>query len=292
MTACVVSLAVAAIFIFIYDKFFITPTEKNLKEENRRLKNEYGVLSHRLNNMLSVADRIAERDDNFYRVMMQMDPLNESRKIAGLSNENRYRQFSNLSDEKLVEELTNRMNLLEGMMVTQIQSFEQLGEALNSQQDKLSHIPAILPINITDYTMSSGYGWRNDPIMGSSKFHAGLDFAASMGTDVYATGKGKVVFAGHKTGYGNCIDIDHGYNYTTRYAHLSEILVNNGEPVIRGQLIGKVGSTGKSTGPHLHYEVRYKDEPQNPVNFYFLDVTPEQYEEMVQRAEDAGHVMD
>ena len=286
------SLLISIILIIIYSIFFVTPTEESLQEENKKLKSSYAVLSKRLDNMLNVIKKIAERDDNFYRIMMQMEPLSSSQRLSGLSNENRYNELSKLSDEKLVDELNNRMNLLEGMIAAQIQSFEQLGVTLQNQQDKLAHIPAILPINIKDYTVSSGFGWRNDPIMETSKFHEGLDIAAGMGTDVYATGEGKVIFAGHKTGYGNCIDIDHGYNYVTRYAHLSEILVKNGEPLKRGQLIGKVGSTGKSTGPHLHYEVRFKDEPQNPVDYYFLDVTPEQYDEMIQMAENSGHVMD
>lgn len=288
----ILSCILTGVTILIYSYYFVTPTEENLRVENKKLKSSYSVLSRRLENMHNVVGKIAERDDNFYRVMLQMDPMSPAQRFSGLTNEKRYKELSKLSDEKLVDELNDRMNLLEGMISAQIQSFEQLGVTLKNQQDKLSHIPAILPINIKDYTMSSGFGWRNDPIMDTSKFHAGLDFASSMGTEVYATGDGKVVFSGHKTGYGNCIDIDHGYNYTTRYAHLSEILVNNGEQLKRGQLIGKVGSTGKSTGPHLHYEVRYKDEPQNPVNYYFLDVTPEEYYEMIQRAENAGHVMD
>lgn len=143
-----------------------------------------------------------------------------------------------------------------------------------------------------NYTMSSGYGYRRDPVYGTTKFHSGLDFAAVTGTPVYATGDGVVEYAERRSGYGNCIDISHGYNYTTRYAHLSEILVSSGQEVKRGDLIGKVGSTGKSTGPHLHYEVRFKDEPQNPVNYYFMDLTPEQYAEMIREAENAGHVMD
>ena len=156
----------------------------------------------------------------------------------------------------------------------------------------MAHIPSIIPIDVKDYTMSSGYGYRRDPVYGSTKFHAGLDFAEKNGIPVYATGDGTVTVAERKSGYGNCIDIDHGYNYLTRYAHLSEILVSPGQSVKRGDYIGKVGSTGKSTGPHLHYEVRFKDEPQNPVNYYFMDLTPEQYAEMVREAENAGHVMD
>ena len=289
---CITALIVAAIFIIIFNYIIATPNEKNLREENKRLKSQYGIMSARVENMLTVMDKMEDRDDNFYRVMMQLEPISDGQRLSGLEYDNRYSQISKLSDAKLVEQLSRRMNLLEKRIYSQLQSFDQLEEALSNQQDRLSHIPSVIPINIADYTMSSGYGYRVDPIYGSSKFHEGLDFAASKGTDVFATGDGKIMVAGREAGYGNCIDIDHGYNYLTRYAHLSEILVKPGEEVKRGQLIGKVGSTGKSTGPHLHYEVRYKDIPQNPVNYYFMDLTPEEYYEMIQIAENAGHVMD
>lgn len=286
------ALLLATIFILMYNFCWISPREENLREENKRLKSQYGVMSTRLDNLLTVMDKLEDRDDNFYRVMLQIDPVSNTQRLSGIEYENRYSQLSKLSDARLVEQLSKRMNLLESRICSQLQSFEQLQDALENQQEKLAHVPSVLPINIADYTMSSGYGYRIDPIYGSTKFHAGLDFAADHGTDVFATGEGQVVLAGRKEGYGNCIDIDHGYNYLTRYAHLSEILVDQGDEVKRGQLIGKVGSTGKSTGPHLHYEVRYKDEPQNPVNYYFMDLTPEQYYEMIQIAENAGHVMD
>lgn len=286
------ALVIAAIFIILFNYIIATPTEKNLRAENKRLKSQYGVLSAQLDNMLSVMEKMEERDDNFYRVMMQLDPVSDSQRLSGLDNRSASTSLSRLSDSRLVEELSQRMNLLEKRIYSQLQSFDLLTESLNNQQDRLAHIPSVIPINIADYTMSSGYGYRVDPIYGSSKFHEGLDFAASKGTDVFATGDGVVTVARREGGYGNVIDIDHGYNYLTRYAHLSEILVRPGEEVKRGQLIGKVGSTGKSTGPHLHYEVRYKDVPQNPVNYYFMDLSPEEYYEMIQIAENAGHVMD
>ncbi|MCH5234998.1 MAG: M23 family metallopeptidase [Muribaculaceae bacterium] len=289
---CLGALIIAALFVIIFNYIVATPNEKNLRAENKRLKSQYSVMSSRLENMVEVIDKMEERDDNFYRVMMQLDPMSDAQRFSGYDYENRYSQLSKLSDSRLVEELSNRMNLLEKRIYSQLLSFDQLEEALTNQQDRLAHVPSVIPINIADYTMSSGYGYRVDPIYGSSKFHEGLDFAASQGTDVFATGDGKVVVAGRQAGYGNCIDIEHGYNYLTRYAHLSQILVKPGEEVKRGQLIGKVGSTGKSTGPHLHYEVRYKNIPQNPVNYYFMDLTPEEYYEMIQIAENAGHVMD
>jgi len=277
-------------FVIFYS--FEAPTEQNLRKENAILKSQYNILNRRLDNSLKVMANIQNRDYNFYRVMMQMDPVGYGQRLAGLDNEKRYRELQNTPDAGLVRLLTQRLDLFERQLYAQSLSFDQLKETASKQKDKLAHIPSVIPINIKDFTMSSGYGVRRDPIYGSSKFHTGLDFAAKTGTPVFATADGKVTEAGRQSGYGNCIDISHGYNYLTRYAHLSEILVKPGQEVKRGEMIGKVGSTGKSTGSHLHYEVRFKDEPQNPVNYYFMDLTPEEYAEMVQLAENAGHVMD
>lgn len=277
---------------FIIFFAFDAPTEANLRRENATLKSQYNILNRRLDNSLKVMSNIQNRDDNFYRVMMQMDPVGFGQRFAGLDNEKRYHELQNMPDAGLVKLLTQRLDLFERQLYAQSLSFDQLRATASTQKDKLAHIPSVIPINIKDFTMSSGYGIRRDPIYGSSKFHAGLDFAAKTGTPVFATADGRVTEAGRQSGYGNCVDISHGYNYLTRYAHLSEVLVKPGQEVKRGEMIGKVGSTGKSTGPHLHYEVRFKDEPQNPVNYYFMDLSPEEYAEMVQLAENAGHVMD
>lgn len=287
-----VSLAIGICIYFFITLIFGSPTETNLRKENASLKSQYNILNRRLDNSLKIMNDIQKRDDNFYRVMMQMEPMSHSQRYAGLDNEKRYKALSELPDSRLVTLLTQRLDQFDRQLYAQSLSFDQLRTAAGEQKNKITHIPSIIPINIKDYTMSSGYGYRRDPIYGTTKFHEGLDFAASPGTEVYATADGLVEVADRRSGYGNSIDIDHGYNYITRYAHLSEILVKPGQEVKRGDLIGKVGSTGKSTGPHLHYEVRFKDEPQNPVNYYFMDLTAEQYAEMVLEAENAGHVMD
>ncbi len=280
------------LFAFLFYCVTGGPTESALRRENSELRSKYSVLSKRLDNSLKVMENIKNRDDNFYRVMMQMEPVSRSRRYAGLDNSSRYADIASLSDAALVTRVTREMDLLDRQLYAQSQSFDQLKQGASEQKDKLAHIPSVLPINIKDFTMSSGYGYRRDPVYGAQRFHEGLDFAAPTGTEVYATADGKIESAERKGGYGNMVDIAHGYNYVTRYAHLSKIVVNQGEQVKRGQLIGYVGSTGKSTGPHLHYEVRFKDEPQNPVNYYFMDLTPEEYADMIQLAENAGHVMD
>lgn len=283
-------IGVGLFFVVFYS--FASPTEENLKEDNTQLRRQLRDLDKRLQQALRVMDQIRNRDDNFYRVMMQIEPMSREQRFAGLDNDGRYRDLLKMPDGKMLSELSRSMDILERGLYTQSVSFDQLRKTLGSQSDRLAHIPSIMPINVADYTISSGYGNRIDPIYGTTKFHAGLDFPADVGDPVFATAKGTVTFAGWKGGYGNCIDISHGYNYTTRYGHLSSIDVKQGQQVVRGDRIGRVGSTGKSTGPHLHYEVRFKDEPQNPVNYYFMDLTPEQYAAMTRQAEQAGHVMD
>ncbi len=288
----ILALVIAAIAIAIVFLCYGTPTEQTLRSENRQLKTQYNILSRRLENSIKVMSNIQNRDDNFYRVMMQMDPLSRGQRLAGLENEQRYRKLQSLSDGKLITDLTRRLDYFDRCLYAQSLSFDQLREMASKQQDKLDHIPAVMPLNIDDYTVASGYGYRRDPVYGGTAMHEGLDFAAKNGTNVYATADGRVSLADWKGGYGNCIDIDHGYNYLTRYAHLSKIVVKEGQMVSRGEKIGEVGSTGKSTGPHLHYEVRFKDQPQNPINYYFMDITPDVYAQMIRTAENAGHVMD
>lgn len=292
LTYLIVGLGVGIALFFIVFYVFDSPTEQNLRKENSKLRSQYNVLRSRLDNSIKVMENIRERDDNFYRVMMQMEPLSRSRMYAGLANENRYRHLQNLPEAKLLTELTGGLDVLDRQLYAQIQSFDELKARALGEQDRLAHTPSVLPLNIKDYTVASGYGPRKDPVYGTAAFHEGLDFAAGIGTGIFATAAGRVVQAGWRGGYGNCVEIDHGYNYTTRYGHMNSIAVREGEYVERGEKLGEVGSTGKSTGPHLHYEVRFKGEAQNPVNYYFMDITPSQYDEMIRRADNAGHVMD
>ena len=281
------ALMLGAYFIFDF------PREKRLRAENERMESALEVLERRADDAVTVMEDIAARDNNFYRVVMQADPLTDAARYAGLERRRNYGDLDSISSAELAKRVTDKLDLLDNLVYNQIKSFDFLRNQASSNADRLAHIPAIQPLS-SKYlkTMASGYGYRSDPIYGTTKFHAGMDFSADIGTPVYATGDGVVKTAGWESGYGNAIVIDHGYNYTTRFAHLSKILVTPGQRVNRGDLIGNVGNTGKSTGPHLHYEVRFKDEPQNPVNYYFMDLTPEEYDEMIRQAENAGHVMD
>ena len=285
-----VSAALGCAMFFLLNGIIDLPKERVLRNENRELRQQLTLLNSRLDEALEVLDDIAERDNNFYRVMMQTDRISDAQRYAGLERLNR---LSSLPDNRLIDDLNDKMNLMERELVVQSRSFDRLADLARASSDRLAHIPAIQPVSeLSLKQMASGYGRRVDPVYGTIKMHEGMDFACDIGTPVYATGNGTVVSAEWSSGYGNLIEINHGYGYTTRYAHLSAINVKPGQKVSRGDLIGASGNTGKSTGPHVHYEVRLRGVPQNPVNYYFYDLTPEEYAEMITHAENAGHVMD
>ena len=282
-----VSLFIAAYYLVDF------PRERALREQNEQLMNDVEALSRQADEAIAVMEDLAARDNNFYRVIMQAEPLSMASRLSGMERSRRLESLDSMPDNELVHNVAQRLEQLDNLVYNQIKSFDYLKSQASLMADKISHIPSIQPISAKHMkTMASGYGYRVDPVYGTSKFHEGMDFSAAIGTPVYATGDGTVRVASWESGYGNCIDIDHGFNYMTRFAHLSEMFVKPGQSVKRGDLIGKVGNTGKSTGPHLHYEVRFRGQPQNPVNYYFMDLTPEQYDEMVRQSENAGHVMD
>lgn len=285
--------AVGAVVVFLLYFLVDFPRERQLRVENERMESALELLGRRADDAVAVMEDIAARDNNFYRVVMQADPLSDAARFAGLERQRYYGELDSLPSANLAKMVSDKLDVLDNLVYSQIKSFDYLRQLSSDNSDRLAHIPAIQPVS-SKYLkqMASGYGYRSDPIYGTTKFHEGMDFSADIGTPVYATGDGVVNSAGWESGYGNAIVINHGYNYTTRFAHLSKILVRPGQTVKRGDLIGAVGNTGKSTGPHLHYEVRYKGQPQNPVNYYFMDLTAEEYDEMIRQAENAGHVMD
>lgn len=269
-----------------------SPDERSLRAENSRLKAQCNIVERRLDNALKAMADIQHRDDNFYRVMLQMEPFNSSQRVAGLDNENRYKKLSTMSDEQLVGQLNRNMDLLERQLYAQSQSFNQLRDAFGRQKEKFAHIPSVAPLASPDFTIAAGFGFRRDPVYGFSKFHEGLDLVAPEGTPVHATADGVVTTAERRAVFGNIVELDHGYNYQTRFAHLRTINVSKGQQVRRGDMIGTLGNSGQSVGPHLHYEVIFKDVAENPVNYFFLGLSPEKYDEMVTLAENAASLMD
>ena len=248
------------ILLFIFG----SPSEKELRIENARLLAQYNVLSHRLDEALGVMQDIQQRDDNLYRVVLQADPVSDAIRKAGYGGTNRYEQLMDMANAELVMNTTQKMDMLNRQLYIQSKSFDEVVDLCKGHDEMLKCIPAIMPVSNKDLKKTaSGYGTRIDPIYNTPKFHAGMDFSANIGTPVYATGDGKVIKAGWETGYGNLIQVDHGFGYVTWYAHLSKYKVRPGQKVVRGEVIGEVGNTGKSTGPHLHYEVHVKGKVQN-----------------------------
>ncbi len=272
---------------------FGSPSEKELRIENSRLLAQYNVLSRQLDDALDVMQSIQQRDDNLYRVVLQADPVSDAVRQAGYGGTNRYEELEDMANADLVIHTTSKLDMLNRQLYIQSQSFDEVVELCKNHDEMLQCIPAIQPVSNKNLKQTaSGYGMRIDPIYKTPKFHAGMDFSANIGTPVYATGDGVVIKAGWESAYGNLIKIDHGYGYATWYAHLSAYKVRRGQKVKRGEVIGAVGNTGKSTGPHLHYEVHLKGKVQNPVNYYFMDLSAEDYDRMIDIANNHGKVFD
>ena len=272
---------------------FGSPSEKELRKKNSQLQAQYNVLSSRLDEAMGVLQDIQQRDDNLYRVIFQADPVPSAIRKAGYGNTNRYEDLLDMADAELVVNTTQKLDMLTKQLYIQSRSFDDVVEMCKQHDEMLRCIPAIQPVANKDLKRTaSGYGRRIDPIYGTTRFHEGMDFAANPGTEVYATGDGTVIEVGWQTGYGNTIVIDHGFGYVTRYAHLQAFRTQRGKKVVRGEVIGEVGNTGKSTGPHLHYEVHVKGQVVNPVNYYFMDLSAEDYDRMIQLAANHGKVLD
>lgn len=288
-----IGMGLGAGFFLLLLWIFGSPSEKELRIENSRLQAQYNVLSTRLDEALGVLQDIQQRDDNLYRVVFQADPISETIRKAGYGGTNRYERLMDMANAELVVNTTQKMDVLDKQLYIQSKSFDEVVNLCKNHDQMLKSIPAIQPVSNKNLRQTaSGYGTRIDPIYNTSKFHGGMDFSAAPGTDVYATGDGVVVKVGYESAYGKTIEIDHGFGYRTRYAHLQDFRTKVGKKVVRGEVIGGVGSTGRSTGPHLHYEVIVKGERVNPVNYYFMDLTAEEYDKMIQLAANHGKVFD
>ncbi|MFI3296290.1 MAG: M23 family metallopeptidase [bacterium] len=269
-----------------------SPEEIQLQNDLTSLELQYNLLDKKLDRVNGVLNDLAQRDNNLYRVIFQADPISDVVRTSTFDNNNRFEELTKTSTTNLLTTTSKKLDEIEKQLYIQINSYDEIEVLLKTNAEKLQYIPAIQPILNKDLTrIASGYGWRMHPIYRIKKKHEGMDFTANTGTDIYATGNGKVIYSGWKQGYGNTVIIDHGFGYKTLYAHMSKIKVKEGQEVKRADIIGLVGSTGVSSGPHLHYEVRINDVPVNPLNYYFLDLSPEEYDRMIQIANNAGNVM-
>ncbi|MBZ0205835.1 MAG: M23 family metallopeptidase [Flavobacteriales bacterium] len=279
--------------IFLAFQFIDSPKEATLRRENQQLMVEYELINRQLADMENVLSDIERRDDNVYRVIFEADPIPSNVRMAGIGGVNRYRDLEGFANSELVIGTRKRLDKIAKRMYVQSLSLDEVGSLVLRKQEMLASIPSVEPIPQDRTRLSSGFGERMHPIYKIEKPHLGLDFTSPIGTPIHATGDGTVEFAGYNTtGYGIHVILDHGFGYQTLYGHMSEVEVRKGQKVKRGDVIGEVGSTGLSTGPHLHYEVHKDGVPMDPVNFLFNSLTPEEYARMVEIAGNAGQSMD
>ncbi|MEQ9404385.1 MAG: M23 family metallopeptidase [Cyclobacteriaceae bacterium] len=282
-------LAVSAIIgvgIFIAaDHYFESPNKAALRKENEELKLYYDIIQKDMdeaNQMLSV---LQERDDDIYRVVFGVEPIPDEIRSAGFGGSNRYRELleKGLEREALIIDNMKRMDAMKKKMYIQTKSYDEIVNWATNKEELLASMPAIQPVSNKELKrLASGYGYRIHPILKVNRMHEGTDFSVKTGTPVYATGDGVIRWTRSDFGgYGKQIEINHGFGYRTKYAHLSEFLVKKGQKVKRGDLIGYSGNTGGSTAPHLHYEVIHEGKKVNPVNYFIRDLSDKEYAEIL-----------
>jgi murein DD-endopeptidase MepM/ murein hydrolase activator NlpD len=278
----------------VFLQFFDSPKLRRMKRENERLLTQYTLMNKDLDNMSKVLKDIQYRDDNIYRVIFEAEPIPASVRKAGFGGINRYSQLESMDNSDLVISTARKLDILTKQIYIQSKSYDDVMKMALNKEKMLASLPSIMPVSNKDLKRTaSGWGYRIHPIYKIRKFHYGMDFSAPTGTEVFATGSGVVKWIRRsKIGFGNHILIDHGYGFETLYAHLSAFNVRVGQKVKRGDVIGFVGSTGTSTAPHLHYEVHKNGKKVNPQNYYFLDLSPQEYEKMIEISSNMGQSFD
>lgn len=284
----------ASVIVLIAYNFFNSPKEKQLKRALEETTLQLEILKQRTDQVEAVLSDIQDRDNTIYRVIFEADPIPSSVREAGYGGVDRYNALKDYYNADAVIDVTQRIDKLSKQLYIQSKSFDEVFNLVKNKSAMLAAIPAIQPIPNKDLKhVASGYGWRMHPVYKTEKMHTGMDFSASIGTEIHATGNGVVEkVEPYGKGYGNNVVINHGYGYETVYAHMSKFAVRPGQKISRGDLIGYVGNTGTSTGPHLHYEVRKNGNPVNPANFYYNDLTPEEYEKMMEISSQANQSFD
>lgn len=287
------SFFLGVIFFLVFVFTVESPYQKNLRAENNKIQAQYNLLDKRLDIVQEVLLDLQQRDDNLYRVVFQAEPIPYTVRKGEYGGTNRYEYIKEFTSSEIVLNTSKRASEISRQIYIQSKSFDEIMLLAKNKAQMLECIPAIQPVfNKNLKRMASGYGMRIDPVYHTPKFHAGMDFTAPIGTKIFATGNGVVTSAGWKQGYGNCVIINHGFGYGTLYGHMSSIKARAGQRVKRGDIIGLVGNTGKSTGPHLHYEVHLKGKPVNPQNYYFRDLSPADYDKMLQFTNNSAQVFD
>ncbi|WP_397444505.1 M23 family metallopeptidase [Polaribacter sp. R77954] len=277
-----------AFFGFIgFSQIIMSPNERAQERELENLKFHYELLNKRMEESSMILSQLQERDNNIYRSYFEANPIPEEQRKAGFGGVNRYKNLQGFENSDLITELTKEVDVLSKQMVVQSKSLDEIVALAKEKKEMLASIPAIIPIKKGDFYVASGYKMRMHPILKINKFHKGMDFTAPKGTPIYASGDGTVSLAQRSTTFGKVVFIEHGYGYKTVYAHMSKMAVKRRDKVKRGDLIGYVGNTGLSVAPHLHYEVHKDGRAVNPINFYYGDLSLDEFATLQRTSEES-----
>lgn len=280
------ALVTALIIVSVAYRYFPSANEKRLIQQNEALKENFLILDERARKLQERMKDLEERDNDIYRAIFESNPIPDSARLIEIAQQNEVRLVMSLDRFDLEQSIEQTLEKLERRMAFQDKSYEQINDFIKNKEQLLASTPAIQPVSNSDLKrVASGFGYRIDPIYKTPRFHAGLDFTAPLGTPIYATANGVAKIAGNAgNGYGNYVVLNHGYGYETLYGHMYKVNVKVGQRVQRGDVIGYVGSTGKSTGPHCHYEVHKNKQRIDPVYFFYNDLTPEQFDHIIKLA--------
>lgn len=290
----VAALLCMVIGFFGIGQFLESPKEKTLKRELEFVKLNEQLHNKKITQLEAILKEIEQRDNNIYRLFFEVNPIPEEQRSSGIGGVNRYKSLEGFDNSEMVIDVSKNIDVLSKRLYVQSKSLDEILKLAENKEKLLAAIPAIQPVKNEDLTrMASGFGMRKDPFNKTWKMHWGMDFTAPTGTPIYASGDGKVVRVDQQSaGYGKHIRIDHGFGYLSLYAHLSRYNVRKGQKVKRGDLIGFVGNTGRSSGPHLHYEIHKNGEKLNPINFYYGNLSPEEFSALQKAAQEEGQSLD
>ncbi|MBS1946716.1 MAG: peptidoglycan DD-metalloendopeptidase family protein [Bacteroidetes bacterium] len=288
------ALVTALIIVSLAYKYFPSANEKRLAQRNEALKDNYYTLDDKIKQLQAQMKELEKRDNHVYREIFEASPIPDSARAKAMQQQKEIQLVQSMDQDNLETSIAKTLSTLEARIASQDKSYTQIEGFIKNKEQLLSCTPAIQPVSNKDLSrIASGFGYRIDPVYKTTKFHAGLDFAAPQGTPIYATANGTVESSGNTgNGYGNNVVINNGYGYETLFGHMFRIKVRAGQKVKRGEVIGWVGSTGKSTGPHCHYEVHRNGDPVDPVYYFYNDITPEQYERLLKLAASSNQSFD
>jgi murein DD-endopeptidase MepM/ murein hydrolase activator NlpD len=275
----ITGVGIGVVLFAIATYFFDSPYERQLKKENKLLLAQYKVLSKQMDENQKVLNDLQQRDDHLYRAIFNADPIPEYLRRPGFGGTNRYENLMDLPNSDLIISTTQKLDVMTKELYVQTNSYDEIVELIKTKEERMNCIPAIRPVPTKD--ISSGFGMRVHPLWGDRRFHTGMDMNAPSGTPICATGDGTVEAVGWEGGYGNRVVVNHGFGYKTLYGHCKTTLVKVGQKVKRGEKIATVGMTGDASGNHVHYEVLVKGNYDNPAKYFFLDLSPEEYDEMM-----------